>query len=431
MSDRDSGIGGHEAEPRRLKTRADHQFDPTDPETVHDPGPAYSELAAKCPFYHYEGKDYQFYVTSDYKEIREKILSDNPVWSFKWGDGPRDWQEFSNFGILTDPPFHFEYMTALRKGMALAQIKAYRPRIEQIADELLDSMVRAKVKQGNFHDFFALPLPARVICMLLGSDESMYPEYKRWGDALIASLTMDTSDGAENAQFEGLRPYFLDLIERHKQILRDHGIAEPSFENWGRELPADYISLGLVSKVEGRRLNDEELFQICTTMITAGQETTVSLITNAVWRLLEVPERWERLKAEPHLVENVIEESLRYDPPISAHFRTSVCPVTMHGEALPERTKLMFSMHGANRDPKIFDDPDTFIMDRPLNVSKRHISFGYGVHFCLGAPLARIEAIIALTKLVERLPNLRLNGEHKRIDSWMYNGLKELPVAWG
>ena len=420
---------GETASERRLMTDKDHVFDPLDPATVHNPGPAYSELAAKCPFYHYKGDDFEFYITSDYKEIREQVLADNPIWSFKWGDGPRDWEQFSNFGILTDPPFHFDYMSALRKGMAPSQLKVYKPRIEQIADELLNDMVEAEIREGNFHDLFALPLPARVICMLLGSDESMYPEYKKWGDALVASLT-GSAAGAEDDQMKGLYPYFMDLIDRHKQILHDAGIDEPTFENWGRELPANYVSLGLVSRVEGRRLSNDELFQICTTMITAGQETTVALITNAIWRLLEVPERWERFKAEPELVDNIMEESLRYDPPISAHFRTSLCPVTMHGEELPERTKLMFSMHGANRDPSIFEDPDNFVMDRPLNVSRRHISFGYGVHFCLGAPLARLEARIALTKLVQRLPNLRLTGERKRIDSWMYNGLKILPVAW-
>ena len=195
-------------------------------------------------------------------------------------------------------------------------------------------------------------------------------------------------------------------------------------------LPLDYISLGLVSRVEGRRFDDMELFQICTAFITGGQETTTSLLTNVVWRLLEAPERWERLKAEPELVENAIEESLRFDPPINAHFRTSLCPVTMHGAELPERSKLMFSMMGANRDPAIFDDPDSFRIDRPLNQSKRHLSFGYGVHFCLGAPIARLEAQIGLRKLVERLPKLRLTGPRERIDSWIYWGQRELPVAW-
>lgn len=195
-------------------------------------------------------------------------------------------------------------------------------------------------------------------------------------------------------------------------------------------LPSDYISLGLVSRIEGRKLNDAELFNICTAFLTGGQETTTSLLTNVVWRLLEKPELWEQLKASPGLVENAVEESLRFDPPVNAHFRTSLCPTTMHGVELPERSKLMFSMIGANRDPAIFEDPDTFRIDRPLNQVKRHLSFGYGVHFCLGSPIARLEAQIGLAKLVERLPRLRLTGETRRIDSWMYWGRRELPVAW-
>ena len=149
-----------------------------------------------------------------------------------------------------------------------------------------------------------------------------------------------------------------------------------------------------------------------------------------VWRLLEVPERWDQLKANPDLIENAIEESLRFDPPINSHFRTSLCPVTMHGAELPAKSKLMFSMMGANRDPEIFSDPDTFRLDRPLNQSKRHLSFGYGVHFCLGAPIARLEAQIGLRKLVEGVPDLRLTGSPERINSWIYYGQRELPVAW-
>ena len=174
--------------------------------------------------------------------------------------------------------------------MAPSQLKVYKPRIEQIADELLNDMVEAEIREGNFHDLFALPLPARVICMLLGSDESMYPEYKKWGDALVASLT-GSAAGAEDDQMKGLYPYFMDLIDRHKQILHDAGIDEPTFENWGRELPANYVSLGLVSRVEGRRLSNDELFQICTTMITAGLLPTVVVSANSTSNRLSMIER--------------------------------------------------------------------------------------------------------------------------------------------
>jgi cytochrome P450 len=416
--------------PRRLMTKADHAFDPTDPETVDNPGPAYSALAAKCPFYRYEGKDYQFYITSDYKEIRDEILTDNPTWSFKWGDAPMDWEAFSDFGIVTDPPFHIEYITALRKGMTPARIRYYQPEVERIAEDLVSNLESMTEKSGNFHDLYALPLPARTMCFMLGADQSLYADYKRWADELQSLLFNDADPRAEQTLISEIQPHFMGLIEERKQMLRDAGIADPTLEHWGSVLPYDYISLGLVSRVEGRRFDDMELFQICTAFLTGGQETTTSLLTNVVWRLLEVPERWEQLKANPDLVETAVEESLRFDPPINSHFRTSLCPVTMHGTELPERSKLMFSMMGANRDPAIFEDPDTFRLDRPLNQARRHLSFGYGVHFCLGAPIARLEAQIGLRKLVGRLPNLRLTGERKRIDSWIYWGQRELPVAW-
>ena len=415
---------------RRLMTSEDHVFDPLAPETIRNPGPAYSELAARCPFYHYKGDEYQFYITSDYKEIRDKILSDNPVWSFKWGDAPMDWETFSDFGILTDPPFHLEYIAALRKGMTPSRMKYYRPEVEEIADDLLAKMDAMEEKAGNFHDLFALPLPARTMCFMLGADQSLYADYKRWADELQSLLFNDKNPSAEQTLIAEIQPHFMGLIEERKQMLRDAGIVEPTHEHWGTVLPFDYISLGLVSRVEGRRFNDMELFQICTAFLTGGQETTTSLLTNVVWRLLEVPERWERLKANPELVENAIEESLRFDPPINSHFRTSLCPVKMHGADLPERSKLMFSMMGANRDPSIFPDPDSFIIDRPLNQVKRHLSFGYGVHFCLGSPIARLEAQVGLSKLLKALPDLRLTGEPERIKSWIYYGQRELPVAW-
>lgn len=415
---------------RRLMTRADHAFDPIARETVRNPGPAYSELAAKCPFYHYEGDDYQFYITSDYNEIREKILSDNPYWSFKWGDAPMDWEAFSDFGIVTDPPFHLEFVAALRKGMTPARIKYYRPEVERIAEGLVTAMETREEKSGNFHDLYALPLPARTMCFMLGADQSLYADYKRWADELQSLLFNDKDPRAEQTLISEIQPHFMGLIEDRKKMLHDAGIDEPTHEHWGTVLPFDYISLGLVSRVEGRRFDEMELFQICTAFLTGGQETTTSLLTNVIWRLLEVPERWEQLRTNHDLVENAVEESLRFDPPINSHFRTSLCPVTMHGTELPERSKLMFSMMGANRDPAIFDDPDNFRLDRPVNQSRRHLSFGYGVHFCLGAPIARLEAQIGLRKLVERLPRLRLTGEPERINSWIYWGQRELPVAW-
>lgn len=414
---------------------SDVDFDPLSDATIKNPGPAYSELARKCPFHHYAGPDYDFHVTSDYHQIRNEVLSDNPTWSFRWGNAAKDWGtaegELNNVGFMTDPPFHLEWVGQLRKGMTPAKIRDYTPEVEAIAEDLIATMENAEVKSGNFHDLFALPLPARTMCYMLGADQSNYPRYKHWADIFQFMLFSDPDPAAFKEIVEEFQPHFMGLIADRKKVLADTGITEPMMEHLGTILPYDYISLGMAIRVDGRQLNDAELFNICTAFLTGGQETTTSLITNIVWRLLEVPARWEALKARPELIDNVIEESLRFDPPVIAHFRTSLCPVNMNGVELPERSKLMFSMIGANRDPTIFADPDEFRIDRPLGEVRKHISFGYGVHFCLGAPVARLEAKVALAKLIERLPNLRLTGETERINSWLYWGRKELPVAWG
>jgi len=116
---------------------------------------------------------------------------------------------------------------------------------------------------------------------------------------------------------------------------------------------------------------------------------------------------------------------------VLAHFRTSLCPVEMHGHHVPEHAKLMFSIAGANRDPAVFDNPEEFVIDRSLIQARKHLSFGAGVHFCMGAPVARLEAKIAFETLIRRLPNLRLDGPSERIETWMYWGRASLPVAWG
>lgn len=155
------------------------------------------------------------------------------------------------------------------------------------------------------------------------------------------------------------------------------------------------MSRALVSQVDGRYLSDDEILNVCLAFLTGGQETTTALIANLMWPLLEDPSRWEQLKATPALVESAIEESPCFDPPVLAHFRTSLCPVEMYGETLPEHAKLMFSIAGANRDPAAFQEPEQFRIGRPLIQARRHLTFGSGVHFCLGAPIARLEAKIA------------------------------------
>ncbi|MGD9980114.1 MAG: cytochrome P450 [Hyphomonadaceae bacterium] len=405
------------------------KFDPMAPETLENPGEAYSKLRAECPFHTYEGPNFKFAITSDYREIKEEILQDSPIWSFRFGNAAKD--TISDVGFKTDPPFHMAFRAALAQGFAPKQLKTYETDIERICDELVAKMLAIPESRGDFHELFALPLPSRIMCVMLGAPEADNLHYKRWADILQDMLFHDPTPGSFEPILKEIYPHFNGHLDARQAKLDAAGISEPDASMLGGVLPNDFMSRAIIARVEGRPLTRDEQLNICLAFLTGGQETTISLIANLMWRLLETPDLWEKLKREPELVENAIEESLRFDPPVLAHFRTSLCPTSMHGVDLPERTKLMFSIVGANRDPAVFENPQTFRIDRPLAQARKHLSFGSGVHLCLGAPVARLEAKIAFSKLIQALPNLRLDGPTQRIGSWMHWGRVKLPVAWG
>ena len=181
---------------------------------------------------------------------------------------------------------------------------------------------------------------------------------------------------------------------------------------------------------DGNFATDDEVTGLVAMMLVAGHETTTSLVTNTVWRLLEDRTRWERLLAEPDLVPNVIEESLRFDPPVLGDCRTNTAPVTIHGVDIPANSKVMHLLRSANHDPDLCEAPDEFRMDRPLLENRKHYAFGWGTHFCLGAHLARMTARTALGQLIVRLPDLRLDGPTERLQAPFLWGRRVLPVAW-
>lgn len=404
----------------------DYAFDPTSQSALDDPGHSYGELARRCPFYSLETESHRFWITSDYAEIKDHVLADNPDWSFKWGNAAKDTAH--DTGIVTDPPFHMAFRDVLLSGFTPSAMTRLRPAIEAIVSELADRM--ALSTHGDLHEMLALPLPARVMCLMLGLPQEDFARYKHWADELQELMFHDPELGSHKALFREIYAHCIELIEARRELLRAAGIDDAGLEHLGAVVPDDYISRAVVSRVEGRRLTDMEIVNICATFLTGGQETTTNLMTNLVWRLLEKPSLWQQVVGDPGLIRIAVEESLRFDPPVLGHFRTSLHALEMHGHALPEHAKLMFSIAGANRDPSLFDDPDVFRLDRSRAEVARHLSFGAGIHFCMGAPVARLEAQLALAMLIERFPRLRLDGEGERIDTWMYWGRKSLPVRW-
>jgi cytochrome P450 len=199
------------------------------------------------------------------------------------------------------------------------------------------------------------------------------------------------------------------------------------------ELPDGLLThLAVDEYRDGERMPLPEVVNMTNQLLIAGHETTTSLITNCAWRLLEDrPARWERLVAEPELVPNAVEESLRYDPPVLGLCRTNADGAEIRGVEIPADAKVMVLYASANRDPDRFPDrPDEFVIDRPLLETRKHYSFSWGIHHCLGAHLARLTARVTLEELLARLPSLRLDGPTERVASPFLWGRHALPVAW-
>jgi cytochrome P450 len=389
------------------------EYDPLSPAVKSDPAAAYHQLLARCPVHRYDGYDPPFYSLSRYEDVLE-ALRDIHLFSSQYGQGPK----MSVPGSMqSDPPQHTVFRRLVQKAFTPRAVAAMEPRIEALVTDLLDAVVGAG--EADLHDAVAYPLPTIVIAQMLGVPEEDRAKFKVWSDARVAAMG-DPDPHAYAVECAELEAYLAAQARWRREALAE-----------GERLPDDVISGLVEAEDEGRRLTEDEMVKLMVQLLVGGNETTTSLITNAVVRLTEVPELWERLRHDPSLVDLAVEESLRCDPPVLGLFRTTTRPVTLHGVDLPADAKVMLLYAAANRDPAAFDDPDTFSLDRDLDqVRRNHLSFGYGIHVCLGAALARMEARIALRQMAERMPNLRVTSPPARITPFFLWGKKTLPARW-
>jgi len=244
--------------------------------------------------------------------------------------------------------------------------------------------------------------------------------------------SQDPDAAAENrAQIDA---FFVDQLDERRDLLVTAGLSP---DDWSEQVLGDVISDDvmsglLVASADGRRLTDPELLNILQQLLVGGNETTTSLITNLFWRILERPELYDELRDRPNLDAVAVEESLRFDAPVLGLYRTNTRELELHGVTIPETTKAMATYGAANRDPEVFDDPDTFRLDRDFDLLRRtHLAFGLGRHFCPGAHLSRLEARIMLRRVLDRVPDLRLDGPTTRIPTFLLWGRRTLPIAWG
>lgn len=310
-----------------------------------------------------------------------------------------------------DPPDHTRIRRLAAPAFRPRRMTQYRERIEDITHELLD----AAIEQDSFDLIrdVATPLPVRVISELLALPAVGAEQLAHHGAVLGGSL-----DGIRSArQLHRMRRSAAELETLFAELIEQRRV-DP-----GTDIVSD-----LAAEPDGERLTGGELVQLCTLLLVAGFETTVNLLGNGTLALLEHPEQWDRLREDPDLAEAAVEETLRWDPPVQATVRIPHEPVEIAGRTLPRNSLVLILLAAAGRDPATHSAPERFDIMRDDN---EHLAFSSGIHYCLGAPLARMEAEIAFRALATRLPELHRAGTVSRRPTTIIHGLASFPVATG
>ncbi|UGT67863.1 cytochrome P450 [Nocardia gipuzkoensis] len=397
-------------------------YNPFSADVLDDPFAAYADARGQCPVHYFADHEPGFYTAFTHADV-VKIAMKREDWTARYGLSPRFQR---GVGFNTDGSEHLKFRKAVVAGLGPRNVDALEPAIKAIVDDLLDKMIEHG--PGDFHDLFAGPLPLIVIARLLGLEGDL-GRFKELSDALMAEGMNSTDPRGFNQVLAELDRYWVEQLAPRKAALAT--VDQPGPEHLGTLLPDDMMSnLLIVRTAEGEPLTDFEISNTLMNLLLAGNETTISLLTNLVWRLLEEPTRWAALLEDRTLVETAIEESLRFDAPVLGMFRTSERDVELSGTAIPAKSKIMAAYGAANRDPQVFADPDEFRLDRAKAELRAHLAFGRGPHACPGAALSRLEARIAINAILDRLPTLRLDGPSTRIEPFNFWGRRTLPVAW-
>jgi cytochrome P450 len=318
-------------------------------------------------------------------------------------------------GLLhSDPPDHTRLRSLVVREFTPTVVEQMRPRIQQVVDDLISAA--EKKGQMDVVPDLAAALPVGVIAEILGVPPSDRHYFKKWTDQILGfqGVNKPSEQDLSSAQ-DGLmeiRPYLTNMIQERRTQPRQ-----------------DLMSKLVAVESTGQRLAESELINTCVTLFTAGHETTLSLISNTIYTLLSNPEQLELLRSNPQLLAATIEESLRYESPVSRQTRLIKEGREFGGRQIQKGQMVFQMLNSANRDPAYFANPDKFDIRREKN---RHIAFGQGIHFCVGATLARAEGAIAIGALIKRLPNLRLVSPEADWDTGKRNSrvLKSLQVSF-
>jgi cytochrome P450 len=419
-------------------------YNPFSAETRANPYPSYAELREHAPIHHLEGTG--FYLVSRYSEVVEVIQ--NPelfsssamhrLMMSSMGGGIQNIdsdqgidpkaveivsRQTEGMGIdpvemlttpsivATDPPDHARLRGIVNRAFTPRRIAFLETRAREIASDALDKMLTKD--EFDLVSEFTVPFPVTVIAELLGVESDRLIDFKRWSDVLIAGSTGTASEALTKQVQEISREfnaYFLEQIERRRRDPKD-----------------DLISVLVAAEAGEAALTPVETLRFTSLLLVAGNETTTNLMGNILLALIDHPEVLARAQAKPELIPSLVEEGLRRDGPVHMLFREATRDLELAGVQIPKGSFVMPMLASANRDEAQFPDPDLFDLDRD---TRGHVALGLGVHFCLGASLARLEARVGFEELFKRVSGFRqLESEVEYIDSFLLRGPKRLRFA--
>jgi len=398
-------------------TAAATPLDLADPAVVADPFPSFARARAVGPVQWHEGLGLWLAFTHAESNavLRDRRLG--RIWRDK---APAE--RFESFNLIhrnaileMEPPDHTRLRRLISTAFARGHVERLRPWVQELAGSLVDGLVERSggTEPVDVLSGMAVELPVAVIAELLGVPESDRLLLRPWSNAIVKMYeygrTTQIEDAAERAAAE--------FVEYLRTLAADRRKAP------GEDLLSHLVQ---VRDTEGGRLTEDELVTTCILLLNAGHEATVNVSGNGLLALLEHPDQLQRLRADPGLLPTAIEELMRFDSPLQLFERTATADVAIGGITVPEGQKIAALLGSANRDPAVFDDADTLDVGRAENP---HISFGAGVHFCIGAPLARVELQASFGALLERTSRLELGAPPTRRPEFVIRGLAELPVV--
>jgi len=393
------------------------------PEVRADPYPFYAELRSEDPVHWDESMG--FWVLTRYADIASvygdtRFSRAQGLWrgferlpEAEQSVAEPVYRTFSRTMFYADPPYHTRLRGLVNNAFTPTAVEQMRPHIQRIVDGLLGA-VQTKGEMDAIHEL-AHPLPILVITQMLGLPAQERGRFKQWSDDLFAIL--------------GSVPHAPELMERAGRSLAELTNYLTALSEARRQQPQNDLLSALVGAMEeGERLTQEELIANVTILLSAGHETTSNLIGNGLLALLRNPDQMQKLRDDPELVPSAVEEMMRYDNPVQIAYRSAAEDVEIGGKCIRKGQLVNSILAAGNRDPERFSEPNRFDITRDEG---RHLGFGLGIHFCIGAPLVRLEAQIAFSTILRRFRELRLATE-----SWdwqehpIFRGVKSLPLRF-